>query len=56
VTEEQRPSSEAASGREERLPPEVQGESDTGQEPTVVPSAGAPSIPMDDQEELEDEQ
>jgi hypothetical protein len=56
VTEQQRPSSEAASEQEERLPPEVQGESDMGQEPTVVPSPGAPSRPMDEPEEVEDEQ
>nr|WP_219417392.1 hypothetical protein [Pseudonocardia nigra] len=38
---------------EKRLPPEVQGESEMGQEPTVVPDAGAPSIPMEQPEERE---
>lgn len=56
MTEQQRPTSEGASEREERLPPELQGESDMGQEPTVVPSPGAPSRPMDEPEEVEDEQ
>ena len=56
MTEQQRTSGAAEPEREERLPPEVQGDSEMGQEPTVVPSAGAPSIPMDEPDEVEDEQ
>lgn len=55
MTEQQRTSGAAEPEREELLPPEVQGDSDMGQDPTVVPSAGAPSIPMDEPE-IEDEQ
>ena len=43
----------ASSENEVRLPPEVQGDSEMGQDPTVVPSAGAPSIPMDQPDDSE---
>jgi hypothetical protein len=43
----------AASENEERLPPEVQGDSEMDQDPSVVPSAGAPSIPMDQPDDPE---
>jgi hypothetical protein len=56
MTEQQRTSSAPEPEREERLPPEVQGDGEMSPEPTVVPSAGAPSIRMDDPEEVEDEQ
>ncbi|GAA1298311.1 hypothetical protein [Pseudonocardia xinjiangensis] len=38
---------------EERLPPEVQGDGEMGQDPTTVPAPGAPSMPMEQPDEPE---
>lgn len=50
MTEQQRPSGKGGE-QEERLPPEVQGDSEMGQDPTTVPAPGAPSMPMEQPDE-----